>query len=101
MKVLFGRKVIEMTKAEMKAAEVYGSDMYKALLDAQKNFPDFTIKVKAPTSKRDNYKGLTREFMKNYIDAHDDDEHSAMHEFNTLCGLAADGEKKAFAAVAS
>ena len=101
MKIDYEKKTIELTKSEMKAAENYGSEMYTALLDAQKSFPDFTVKVKAPVSKRDNYKGLTREFMKNYIDGHDDDEHNALHEFNTLCGLTADGEKKAFAAIAS
>ena len=101
MKINYAKKTIELTKSEMKAAEIYGSEMYTALLDAQKSFPDFIVKVKSPSVKRDNYKGLTREFMKNYIDTHDDDEHSAMQEFNTLCGLTADGEKKAFAAVAS
>ncbi len=101
MKILYGKKVIELTKSEMKTAEIYGTEMFKALLDAQKSFPDFEIQVKAPASKRDNYKGLTREFMKNYIADHDDDEHSIMAEFNTLCGLDAEGHKKTFAAVAS
>lgn len=101
MKINYAKKAIELTKSEMKAAECYGSEMYRALLDAQKSFPDFTVKVKVPASKRDNYKGLTREFMKNYISKHDDEQHSTMSEFNTLCGLDADGNKKTFAAVAS
>ena len=101
MKINYAKKTIELTKSEMKAAENYGTEMYKALLDAQKNFPDYAIKVKAPASKRDNYKGLTYEFMKKYIGGHDDDEHSIMNEYNTLCGLDANGNKKTFAAVAS
>ena len=101
MKINYEKETIELTKSEMKAAETYGTEMFKALLDAKKNFPGYAIKVKAPASKRDNYKGLTREFMKDYIDEHDDDEHTALHEFNTLCGLTADGKRKAFAAVAS
>ncbi len=101
MKINYAKKAIELTKSEMKAAECYGSEMYRALLDAQKSFPDFTVKVKVPASKRDTYKGLTREFMKNYISEHDDEQHSTMSEFNTLCGLDTDGNKKTFAAVAS
>ena len=84
MKINYSKKAIELTKSEMKAAECYCSEMYRALLDAQKSFPDFTVKVKVPASKRDNYKGLTREFMKNYISDHDDEQHITMSAWKTL-----------------
>ncbi len=101
MKINYTKKTIELTKSEMKAAENYGTEMYKSLLDAQKNFPDFSVTVKTASAKRDNYKGLTRDFMKDYIQKHDDEDHSISAEFNTLCGFDADGKKKTFAAVAS
>lgn len=101
MKINYAKKTITLTKSEMKAAQIYGTDEYKALVDAQRTFPDFTVVVKTPASKRDNFKGLTRDFMKDYILKHDDEEHSVMAEFNTLCGLDDKGEKKGFAAVAS
>ena len=101
MKILYGKEVIELTKGEAKQAQIYGSEMYKALLDARHNFPTFEIRVKSAAPKRDNYKGLTREFMKKYIADNDDELHTATNEFNTLCGLDEKGNKKAFAAVAS
>ncbi len=100
MKINYRTNTIELTKSEAKQAEIYGSVMYKALLDAKKDFPSFDIVVKSP-AKRDNYKGLTTKFMADYIAAHDDDEHSIMAEFNTLRGLDGNGNKKQFAAVAS
>ena len=101
MKINYRTSTIELTKAEAKQAEIYGSVMYTALKNARNDFPTFPVKVKSASSKRDNYKGLTRDFMKDYIKSHDDDEQSIMVEFNTLCGLDENGEKKAFAAVAS
>ena len=101
MKINYARKAIELSKSEAKKAEVYGSEMYKALLDAKKSFPDFTISVKSAPIKHDGFKGLNRAFMHDYIENHDDDDHNTMKEFNTLCGLDEKGNKKSFAAVAS
>lgn len=101
MKINYAKKTITLTKSEMKAAQTYGTDAYKALVDAQRTFPDFAVVVKTPSSKRDNFKGLTRDFMKGYILEHDNDDHSVMAEYNALCGLDDNGEKKDFAAVAS
>ena len=40
MKINYAKKTIEMTKGEMKAAETYGSEMFKALLDAGMRIPE-------------------------------------------------------------
>ena len=101
MKINYRTNTIELTKSEAKQAEIYGSTMYRALLDAKKDFPSFSVGIKAPANKRDNYKGLTCDFMRDYISKHDNAEKTIMAEFNTLRGLDADGNKKAFAAVAS
>lgn len=101
MKINYAKKTIMLTKSEMKAAQTYGTDAYKALVDAQRTFPDFTVVVKTPASRRDNFKGLTSDFMKRYIVEHDDEDHSIMAEYNTLCGLDDSGKKKDFAAVAT
>ena len=92
MKINYANKTITLTKSEMKAAQTYGTDAYKALVDARRTFPDFIVVVKTPASKRDNFKGLTRDFMKGYILEHDDEEHSVMAEFNALCGFDDNGE---------
>ena len=100
MKILFAKETIELTAKEAREAEIYGSEMYRALIDAKCQFPDFAVTVKAKAAKAVNFKGMTREFMKSHIEKHDADG-SIMAEFNKLCGLDGNGNKKAFAAVAS
>lgn len=101
MKVVPLKKTIELTKSEMKAAEIYGSDMYKALREARHDNPDYKTVVAKTTQKRDTFKGLNRDYMKSYIENHDDENHTHAKEFFKLCGLDENGEKMEFAAVAS
>ena len=63
MKAIIGKKVIEMTKAEARAAGVYGTVEFEELENLKKAFPSFRIVIKASKSK-DNMKGLTVDYMK-------------------------------------
>ena len=100
MKILFAREVIELSAKEAREAENYGSPAYLALMDAKSQFPTFSVGTK--TKKNAGaFKGMNREFMKKHIEAHPKEGRDLMAEFNKLCGLDADGNKKAFAAVAS
>lgn len=82
--VLFDRKVIMVTKADMKAARIYGSEAFKEFLKIQEEFPDFKIEVaparKKPTSRKAHFRGLTYKYMEEYINAHDHAE-ERMKEF--------------------
>lgn len=99
MKAIIERKVIVMTKAEAKVAGIYGTVEFEELANLRAAFPGFRTEVKASKSK-DNMKGLTVDYMKKYIAAHDDDEGSNMKTFNTLRGIYEDGEVE-FARVAT
>lgn len=99
MKAIIDKKVIEMTKAEAKAAGICDTDEFEKLEKLRAAFPGFRIVVKASKSK-DNMKGLTVDHMKKYIAAHDDEEGSNMKTFNTLRGIYEDGEVE-FARVAT
>lgn len=85
---------IEMTKQFAKASGVYGSDAYKMLLKAKKQLPTYTVIVKeTPKNKqpRDNYKGLTYDYMERYIKEKPNHE-DILKEFNELRGISTEYE---------
>ena len=79
---------IEMSKKEAKAAAKFGSEEYKNLQIARKDYPNFKVVTvtRKTTSCQDTYKGLTYAFMEDYIQKHDDAEQSIMAEYLTLRG---------------
>ena len=100
MKAIFERKVIEMTKSEAKAAGKVGTAEFEELASLRAACPGFRIVVKASKSN-DNMKGLTVDYMKKYIEKHDDKNGTNMSIFNQLRGLDDDGKKIEFARVAT
>ena len=94
MKAVISKQVIEMTKAEAKAAGTYGTAEFEELANLRKEFPNFRIVTKTSKS-RDNMKGLDTDYMEKYINAHDDAEEK-MKEYKNLRGLS-DEAKEALA----
>lgn len=66
------KKEILISKSFEKAANNPNSTEYQDLMEIRKNHPDYTIVQRAIKSplKKDTYKGLTYEYMENYINAH-------------------------------
>lgn len=62
----YTKKTIEITKSFEKKAREYGSDAYKALRDARKEFKEFELVVKAPKGSN-TFKGMDFDFMVEYI----------------------------------
>ena len=88
MTINFHSNSIEMTKKFAKAASRFGSDEYKALQEARKDYPGFKVVTitRKSTAKKESYKGLTYEYMEAYIIAHDDEEKTAMTAYLNLRG---------------
>ena len=88
MTINYTSMTIEMTKAESKAASKFGTDAYKDLIAAMQQFPTYKILVvtRAATKKSCDYKGLTYDYMKKYIENHDDEMKSIMAEYKNLRG---------------
>ena len=86
---------IEMSKKEAKAAAKCGSDEYKDLQTARKDYPNFKVVTvtRKSTAKKNPFKGLTYEYMKMYIEKHDDDDKSIMAEYKMLRGLTDEAEE--------
>lgn len=78
-------RTIEMTKKFEKAASRFGSDEYKTLQEARKDYPTYKVVVKTSTAKgKESFKGLTYEYMEKYIEAHDDEGKTIMAEYKML-----------------
>lgn len=80
---------IEMTKKFAKSANRFGSDEYKMLQEARKDYPGYTPVIKAAAAKKQTYKGLTYAYMEKYIRLHDE-QGSIMDKYNTLRGQSAE-----------
>jgi len=92
MTINFEKNTIEMTKAEAKEAGKFGSEKFNELVKFRTLCPDYEIVVKANSTKRDTYKGLDYDYMKRYIEAHDNKEEKLI-EFYKLRGLNEKGER--------
>ena len=83
MKVnMFERKIV-LTKKEMTAASRYGSDAYKELQNARRDYPGYEVIITTREVKTqpETYKGLTYEYMEKYIKSHDDAEETIWTEY--------------------
>ena len=92
MKINEKKNTIEITKTFAQKAARVGSPEYFELLEVRHNFPKFKVVVNQTKSK-DSFKGLTYDYMKKYILAHDDAEGSNMAVFNELRGNGEEAEE--------
>ena len=89
---------IEMTKTEAKAAGKPNTAEYNTLLELMKNFPGYQIEIVKSAKKVDRFKGLDYDYMKKYIESHDE---SKLEIFYELRGLDKSGKKVGMAAAAT
>ena len=92
MTINYEKKTIEMTKAEAKEAGRPNSEKFNELVKFRSIFPEFTVVIKNTSVKRDTYKGLDYDYMKRYIEAHDNKEEN-LKMFYKLRGLNEKGER--------
>lgn len=78
----FKNETLEITKSFERKACAYGSSEYIELANARKDFPNFKIVVKTPKSSN-NFKGMNYDFMRTYIESHDNSE-IKLKEFDKL-----------------
>ena len=87
--VKYAEGVIEMNTTFAKEMRNPLSEEYALLQRTRQDFPTFVIRRRQIKSNphKDTYKGLTYEYMKNYIKKHDDEDGKIMAEFNDLIAL--------------
>ena len=83
--------IIEMSREFAKYAAQVGSEEYNLLQQTRRDYPTFRVVRKQIAKKKDkeSYKGLTYEYMENYIKLHDDQEETIMKEYKEMRLLAA------------
>ena len=74
MKVFFELSVIELTAAEMKEAQKYGSDMYRNLMDAKRDNPGFMIKQEKAKKVKNDFSDLNMKNITMYVAKHGTEE---------------------------
>ena len=96
MTINYSSRSIQLTKKFAKAAQKFGSDEYNDLQAARRDNPTFKIVIvsRKTNTKVDTYKGLTYEYMENYIKKHDDAQMSIMNEYLTLRGKSDEAKEK-------
>lgn len=91
MKINEAARTIEMTKMFYRAACQFGTEEYKMLQEARRDYPGFKTAIAQPKknskAQNESYKGLDYKYMEKYIAAHDDEAGSAMAEYKMLRGL--------------
>ena len=78
-----------LTKSFAAKAAIFGSDEYRMLQEARRDYPGYKVTVGKTKNKeaKNVYAGLDYDYMEKYIAAHDDDEKSIMAEYRDLRGL--------------
>lgn len=98
-------KSIELSPTAAKAANKYGSDGYNLLRTIIADFPGYEVVVKPQRKVQrdgravDYLKGLSYGFIENYIDSHDDNEHTARKEYDNLRATSDEAKEKGSKAV--
>ena len=80
-------KKIEMSKKEAKAAGKIGTPEFEELKNYMAIYPGFEVQIKAPAKRKVEFRGLNYEYMRTYIQKHDDEDGKIMAEFNDLIAL--------------
>ena len=77
-------KKIEMSKSEAKEAGKLNSEKFHELRQYMEMYPGFEIQIKAPAKHKVELRGLDYKYMREYIQKHDDEQHTKMEKFKTL-----------------
>lgn len=72
---------IIMTKATAQKAASIGSEEYKQLARAKKDFPNFAVKILSPKAKAKSDKGLTMALMERLVGVMTNDSQTAIADF--------------------
>ena len=80
-------KEITINKAFARKAETMGTPEFEELKKAIQDFPQFSIKVKAPQAREKDHKGLTKDLMKKLVKEMSDNNQADIKKFNEVIAL--------------
>ena len=79
-----------LTKTFAAKAAIFGTDEYKMLQEARRDYPGYKVTVGKTKEAKNIYAGLDYDYMEKYIKTHDDDKQSIMNEYLMLRGKSDD-----------
>ena len=85
-------RTIEINKTFTKAASKFGSPEYQQLQEARRDYPNYRVITVTQKTAKPEFKGLTYDYMEDYIKQHDDAGHTIMAEFLMLRGMSDAGK---------
>ena len=77
---------LKVTKAFSTTAAIFGSDEYKMLQEARRDYPGYKVVVTKTKEQKNIFAGLDYDYMEKYIESHDDEHKSIMAEYMMLRG---------------
>lgn len=86
-------RTIEMTKKFANASKRYGSREYEDLQAVRRDYPTYKVVTRSTKRKKDSFKGLTFDYMENYIKNHEKENDVVLNKFYQLCGKDENGDK--------
>ena len=85
MKINMAKRAIELTSTEAKEAFEYGTEAYKALQNARRDYPTYKVQV-IKVRKKDPLKNLKLDKIQKYVATHDDEQKTKTKELEKLIG---------------
>ena len=81
-----------LSKSFATKASIFGTDEYKMLQEARRDYPGYKVTVGKTKNKeqKNAFAGLDYDYMEKYIKAHDDDKQSIINEYLMLRGKSDD-----------
>ena len=94
MTINYSLHTIELTTAEMKEAQKFGSNMYKMVREARNDFPGFEVKeIKSKAKKpKNDFNELNMKSIAAYVEKHGTDEQKSDFKFISQKSINEDGE---------
>ena len=89
IRILYSDRKIVLSSAFEKKAFIPGSVEYAQLQAVRADYPDFALvtrKFKTNTAQ-EHYRGLTYDFMRDYISSHEEDPTPVLFELNDQIGI--------------
>ena len=85
----YAHSSISLSSAFAKKALIPGTDEYAQLQSVRKDFPDFRLVTRQfkTNTKQEHYRGLTYDYMRDYISKHEEDAKPVLAELEKEIGI--------------
>ena len=91
MKTNLTKKTIELTKAEMKSAMIYGTEEYRMLQEVRRDYPGFRVIEEKTKRNKADFAGLDKKTIAAYVQMRGTDDQKKTFKFISKKTIDEDG----------